>query len=100
MTTVAITTHPASPRCSPGDTARVNDSAVEAWAQCTASSEKTTPAAIWAANLARLFSPRLRWWRTLIQSSMNPMTPEHEHRDDHELAGAGELHGRPDVPCK
>ena len=68
------------------------------WAQCTASSAKTTPAAIWATSLARLLSPRLRRCRTLIQSSTNPMTGEHEHRDDDQLAGAGELHLRADVP--
>ena len=32
------------------------------------------PRPIWAPNLARLLSPRLRRWRTLIQSSANPIS--------------------------
>ena len=46
--------------------ARVNDSAVDVWAQCTASSAKASAQTSWAADLARLFSPRLRRWCTLM----------------------------------
>ena len=46
--------------------ARVNDSAVEVWAQCTASSAKASAHTSWAADLPRLFSPRLRRWWTLM----------------------------------
>ena len=45
---------------------RVNDSAVDVWAQCTASTAKASAQAICAADLPRLFSPRLRLWWTLM----------------------------------
>ena len=69
MTTVAQTTHKPVPMWNPIESYRVNDSVVVAWAQYTASNENSTPRPIWAPNLARLLRPRLRRWRTLIQSS-------------------------------
>ena len=54
---------------------RVNDNAVDVWAQYTDSSAKTSAQATCAPDLPRLFSPRLRLWFTLMQSSMNPMRP-------------------------
>ena len=76
MTRTAKTTHPTWPRSMPGTVERVNDSAVEVWAQCRASSAKSTAQPTWAADFARLFNPRLRLWRTLIQSSRKPMRPK------------------------
>ena len=49
MTTTANTTQPTEPRLIPMGSARVNESAVEVWAQCTASSAKTMAQASWAA---------------------------------------------------
>ena len=66
MTRTAKTTHPTWPEVDAEASARVNDSAVEVWAQCTASSAKTSAHTSWAADLARLLSPRLRRWRTLM----------------------------------
>ncbi len=43
MTTTAKITHPTCPSSIPGTVIRVNDSAVEVWAQCSANSAKSTP---------------------------------------------------------
>ena len=45
---------------------RVNDSAVDVWAQCTASMAKISAHTSCAPDLPRLFSPRLRLWWTLM----------------------------------
>ena len=66
MTSTAKTTQPTCPRLMPITSARVNESAVEAWAQCTANSAKTRAQTSWAADFPRLFSPRLRRWCTLM----------------------------------
>ena len=42
MTTTAKTTQPIWPRSTPGTLERVKESAVEVWAQCKASSAKST----------------------------------------------------------
>ena len=75
-TNTAKTVHPHCPSCRPGVAERVNDKAVEVWAQCRASSAKSRATATWAPALARLFSPRLRRWVTLIRSSAKPMRPK------------------------
>ena len=75
MTSTAKTTQPTCPRLRPGTSERVKDSAVEVWAQWRASSAKTMAHAELRPDLARLLSPRLRLWRTLIQSSRKPMIP-------------------------
>ena len=54
------------PRLMPMASARVNDSAVDVWAQCTASSAKASAQTSCAADFPRLFSPRLRRWCTLM----------------------------------
>ena len=66
MTSTAKRTHRYGPRLMPMASARVNESAVDVWAQCTASSAKTSAHTSWAADLPRLFSPRLRLWCTLM----------------------------------
>src|SRR5271170_5449830 len=67
-TKVANATQPHCPSCHPGESDRVNERVVAVCAQCTASSATSTETAIWAPDLARLLRPRLRLWRTLIQS--------------------------------
>ena len=59
-------TQPTLPILMPMASERVNDSAVEVWAHCTASSAKASAHTSWAAAFARLFSPRLRRWGTLM----------------------------------
>jgi hypothetical protein len=73
MITVAHTTQSPVPRWMPSESKRVKERLVEMWAQYTDSRANPRPRAIWAPNLARLFKPRLRRWRTLIQSSANPI---------------------------
>ena len=59
-------TQPTDPRLIPIGCALVKESAVDVWAQCTASSAKTMAQASWAPDLARLFRPRLRRRCTLM----------------------------------
>ena len=66
ITTTAKITHTTSPRSTPMASDRVNESAVDAWAQCTASSAKTIAHTSCAADFPRLLSPRLRRWCTLM----------------------------------
>src|ERR1700685_472924 len=66
MTTTANTIQPTGPRLTPITSMRVNDNAVEVWAQYTASTAKTSAQATCAPDLPRLFSPRLRLWVTLM----------------------------------
>ena len=73
MITTAHTIQPTWPRSMPSEFHRVNDRWVFTPAQCSASrAKRDARSTTWAASLARLLSPRLRRWRTLIQSSTNP----------------------------
>ncbi len=60
ITITAKSTQSHSPRSMPMASARVKESAVEVWAQCTASSANTSAQISWAADFPRLFRPRLR----------------------------------------
>ena len=67
MTRTAKTTQPTCPRLMPMASARVKESAVDVWAQCTAKfGEDQSAQPSWAADFPRLFSPRLRRWCTLM----------------------------------
>ena len=79
----------------PGST-RVNDRAVEVWAQCTASSAKSTPTTIWATSLPRLLRPRLRLCRYLDPVVEEPDQAEQEHGDDDQRSRCAE--NRPSGP--
>ena len=70
----------------------MNDRVVAAWAQYTASSEKSDAQADLGAELGPLVEPRLRRWRTLIQSSANPISAAPTRASMIRAPGPGEGH--------
>ena len=75
-TSTAKIIQPTAPSCHPGREKRVADRVVWVWTQVTANTAYATPKANCRLLLARLLSPRLRWLRTLMMSSRNPMSPK------------------------
>ncbi len=66
MTSTAKMTQPTFPMLMPMASERVNERAVEVCAHCTARMAKTSAHTNCATDFARLFSPRLRRWWTLM----------------------------------